>query len=297
MAETGRGVALVLEGGGYRGVFTAGVLDVLMERGIYGFESVWGTSAGALNALSYRSRQIGRTIRIMLAFRDDKRLMSVVSLATTGDMAGGDFLYRKVQDEIDPCDLKTFNESPLRMFTTATDKVFGTAHYFEVKRLPDDIDKVRASAAIPLVSHSVIIGGHRYLDGGTTDSVPIEVALGIDSPSEVVGYVPAERAVVVLTRHRAYVKGRQFESLTVMSRRYQDYPAYVEALANRAERYMVQRERIWDLEREGKILVLAPPAPVTVTSSEHDGEPLLSLYIQGRNEAEEHIDQITTFLK
>lgn len=297
MAEMCAGTALVLEGGGYRGVFTAGVLDVLMERGIYGFDSVWGTSAGALGATSYRSRQIGRTIRIMLAFRDDRRLMSVVSLATTGDMAGGEFLYHKVQDEIDPCDLETFNTSSLRLFSVATDMLFGTPRYFEVKRLPDDIDMIRASAALPLVSHSVIIEGHRYLDGGTTDSVPVEAALGIEAPSDVEDYVAAERAVVVLTQHRDYVKGKQLESLAVMSRRYQDYPAYVEALASRAERYMEQRSRIWELERQGRILVLAPQTPVTVLPSEHAGEPLLALYLQGRRQAEDRIDQIATFLK
>ena len=97
--------ALVLEGGGFRGLFTAGVLDVLQERGLYGFSSVWGVSAGAINASNFRSRQIGRTMRDMLAFRDDKRFMSLWSLATTGNMAGVDFMYDEVQNHIDPCDV------------------------------------------------------------------------------------------------------------------------------------------------------------------------------------------------
>ncbi|MEE1158493.1 MAG: patatin family protein [Atopobiaceae bacterium] len=289
--------ALVLEGGGYRGVYTAGVLDVLMEHGLTNFASVWGTSAGALNASSFKSRQIGRTIRIMLSFRDDRRLMSFFSLATTGNITGGDFLYHTVQDEIDPCDVETFNNNPMRMYACASDVVFGIPHYFEVKSLPDDVDMIRASSSLPLVSTAVEIGEHRYLDGGTTDSVPVEMALGMKSAPETEDYVPAGRAVVVLTQHRQYVKGKQLERMAVMSRRYKEFPLYVEALSTRAERYMEQRERIWELEREGRILVLAPETPVTVATTEHAGEPLLALYLQGRRQVEQRIDEIQEFLQ
>jgi predicted patatin/cPLA2 family phospholipase len=289
--------ALVLEGGGYRGVYTAGVLDVLMEHGLTNFASVWGTSAGALNASSFKSRQIGRTIRIMLSFRDDRRLMSFFSLATTGNITGGDFLYHTVQDEIDPCDVEAFNNNPMRMYACASDVVFGIPHYFEVKSLPDDVDMIRASSSLPLVSTAVEIGEHRYLDGGTTDSVPVEMALGMKSAPETEDYVPAGRAVVVLTQHRQYVKGKQLERMAVMSRRYKEFPLYVEALSTRAERYMEQRERIWELEREGRILVLAPETPVTVATTEHAGEPLLALYLQGRRQVEQRIDEIQEFLQ
>ena len=289
--------ALVLEGGGYRGVFTAGVLDVLMERGLTNFASVWGTSAGALNASSFKSRQIGRTIRIMLSFRDDRRLMSFFSLATTGNITGGEFLYHTVQDEIDPCDVETFNNNPMRMYACTSDVVFGIPHYFEVKKLPDDVDMIRASSSLPLVSTAVEIDDHRYLDGGTTDSVPVEMALGMTSAPETADYAPASRAMVVLTQHREYEKGKQLERMAVLSRRYKEFPLYVDALNTRAERYMQQRERIWDLEREGRILVLAPPTPVTVATNEHAGEPLLKLYLQGRRQAEQRIDEIIEFLK
>lgn len=288
--------ALVLEGGGYRGVFTAGVLDVFMEHSLYDFASVWGTSAGALNASSFLSKQIGRTIRIMLSFRDDRRLMSFFSLATTGNITGGEFLYHTVQEELDPCDCETFNNNPTRMFVVASDVVFGTPRYFEVKQLPDDVEMIRASSSLPLVSTAVELEGHRYLDGGTTDSVAAEAALGVVSPPDVVDYEPAERAVVVLTQHREYQKGQQLERLALLSRRYKEYPLYVEALRTRAERYMEQRERLWELEREGRILVIAPEVPVTVSTNEHAGEPLLSLYLQGRSQAENRIREIEEFL-
>lgn len=289
-------VACVLEGGGYRNVFTAGVLDVLMERGAAGFGSVWGVSAGALAATSLRTGQIGRTIRIMLAFRDDKRLMSFFSLATTGSIAGGDFLYHKIQEELDPCDTQAFNGSDMRMFAVASDVVFGTPRYFEIRSLPADVEKIRASSSLPLVSNAVEIDGYRYLDGGTTDSVPVEVALGISTPPDVKDYVPASRALVVLTRQRDYVKGDKLERMALASRRYAEYPLYVEALRTRAKRYMEQRERIWELEREGRALVIAPSEPVTVSTTEHEGWPLLDLYLKGRHAAEQRFNEIVEFL-
>ena len=289
-------VALVLEGGGYRGVFTAGVLDVLMERGVYDFGSVWGVSAGAMAAASFRARQIGRNLRIMLAFRDDKRLMSYFSLATTGSIAGH-FLYREVQDELDPCDVGTFNASGLRMFAVASDVVLGAPRYFEIRALPDDIEKIRASSSLPLVSTVVEIDGHRYLDGGTTDSVPVEAALGLAEVPYLADYEPASRALVVLTRQRDYVKGQRLERMALLSRRYAEYPLYVEALRTRAERYMAQRERIWELEEEGRALVLMPGQPVTVPTTAPSGAALLDLYLKGRSVAEQRIDEILEFLK
>lgn len=289
--------ALVLEGGGYRGVFTAGVLDVLMEHGIYDFNSVWGVSAGSLGATSFCSHQIGRTIRIMLAFRDDRRLMSFFSLATTGNLTGGEFLYHTVQEQLDPCDIQTFNANPTRMFAVASDVVFGTPRYFEIRTLPDDVEKIRASSSLPLVSTAVEIDGHHYLDGGTTDSVPVEMALGLRHAEEIGDYVPAERAVVILTRQRGYQKGNRLERMALLSRRYAAYPLYLEALRARAQRYMEQRERIWQLEREGKLLVIAPPKPVEVSANEHSGEPLLDLYIQGREQAQGHLEELKAFVR
>lgn len=289
--------ALVLEGGGYRGVFTAGVLDVLMEHGVYDFASVWGVSAGALNATSFVSRQIGRTIRIMLSFRDDRRLMSFFSFATTGNMTGGDFLYHTVQDKLDPCDTTTFNASKTCMFAVASDVVFGAPCYLPINSLPEDVEKIRASSSLPLVSTTVNIDGHRYLDGGTTDSVPVEVALGLASAPELTDYKPADRALVVLTRQRDYVKGDQLERMAILSRRYAEYPLYLDALRSRAKRYMEQRERIWELERKGKVLVLLPQEPVKIATAEHEGWPMLDLYLKGRRQAEKKIDEIEDFLQ
>ena len=270
------GVDLVLEGGGMRGMFTAGVLDVLQEHGVYGFDTVWGVSAGAINAASYLSRQIGRYMRESLAFRDDRRFMSLWSLATTGNIAGADFMYHAIQDDIDPFDYETFAKRRSRYMVVATDVVFGTPDYLEVRSLPEDIDKVRASASLPVLSRIVEVGESRLLDGGTADSVPVERALAEG----------ADKALVVLTQDRGYVKRGPYELQPLADRRYSDFPYYLEALRTRAERYNEQREHIWGLEREGKAVVIAPSEPVRVGStSGADGEGLLRLYLDGRRQA------------
>ena len=277
------GVDLVLEGGGMRGIFTAGVLDVLQEAGIYGFDTVWGTSAGAINAGSYLSRQQGRFMRQILAFRDDARFMSLKSLAKTGDMAGADFMYHQIQDEIDPYDYEAFAQRRSRYMVVATSVVFGTPAYLEVSEMPRDVEMIRASASLPVVSRIVEVAGGRYLDGGTADSVPVERAFeeGCDT------------AVVVLTQDRGYVKSGAYELQVLADRRYGDYPYYLEALRSRAERYNAQREHIWELEEAGKVVVVAPSEPVSVGStSGSDGEGLLRLYLDGRKQASEALDAI-----
>lgn len=290
--------ALVLEGGGFRGMFTAGVLDVLQERGAYGFSGIWGVSAGAVNASNFRSRQIGRTMRDILAFRDDRRFMSLWSLATTGDMAGVDFMYDEVQNRLDPCDADAFNANETPMWAVVSDVTFGTPAYLPVRRYPEDIDRVRASASLPTVSRIVELDGHRYLDGGTTDSIPYAAALGLPGAPEVEGRPAAERALVVLTQDRGFVREQagSGEQIALRSHRYDRYPYYLEALRTRAERYNAQRERLWELEDAGTCLVIAPEEPVRVGSSTRDGESLLALYVAGRRQALERIAEIEAFL-
>lgn len=288
--------ALVLEGGGFRGMFTAGVLDVLLERGLTDFSSVWGTSAGAMNAVSFKSGQIGRTMRVMLAFRDDKRFMSLLNFAKTGDVTGGDFVYDHVQNELDPCDNEAFEANPMPMRAVASDVTFGTAGYLPVRHMPEDAQKVRASASLPGVSNIVDIDGHRYLDGGTTDAIPYAVAMGLEGSRRVEGHTPASRTLVVLTQDRDYVKTGGFEQVALRSHRYDSFPYYTEALRTRPERYNACRQQLWGLEEAGRCLVIAPEKPVTVGVMEHEGAPLLDLYLQGRRQAEARLAEIDAFL-
>ncbi len=287
--------ALVLEGGGFRGMFTAGVLDVLQEQGIYDFGSVWGVSAGALAAVSYKSHQIGRTMRVMLAFRDDRRFMSLWSLATTGNLAGVDFMYDQVQNYLDPGDDAAFNAEPMQMIAVATSVTFGTAVYQHVAHMPEDVRMIAASASMPLVSRIVDVNGLRLLDGGTADSIPVDAALGlVDVDAD--GVTPAKRALVVLTQDATYRKSGANERAAALSPRYAEFPYYVQALRSRAGRYNACRAHVRELEAEGRVLCLLPPEPVDVGTSGASGEKLLTLYLQGRTAATERLADIQAFL-
>ena len=278
-------VALVLEGGSFRGQFTAGVLDVFLEHGIE-FAACYGVSAGTLNGLSFKSRQIGRANRVNLAFCNDPRYIGAKTLATTGSIVGYDFMLNDVQDRLDPFDNDAYLANPMPLFATVTDIVFGTADYLQVKDVTLDIDTVRASTSLPLVTQPVEIDGHLYLDGGVADSVPVEHVL------EDAGF---DRAVVILTQDRSFRKG-PYEFLPAAKTVYAGYPYLVEALADRHERYNEQREHIWAYEDEGCALVLAPGKPVEVGHVEHDAAKLLDLYIQGRQAALAQLDKLQAFI-
>lgn len=277
--------ALILEGGSFRGQFTAGVLDVFMEHGIT-FDACYGVSAGILNGMSFKSRQIGRANRINLAFCNDPRYIGARSLLTSGSIVGYDFMLDEVQNRLDPFDNEVFLENPMRLIATVTNVLFGTAEYLPVEDATADLDIVRASTSLPLVTPPVQIGANRYLDGGIADSVPVEHAL------EEAGF---DRAVVVLTQHRAYEK-EPYELVAAARARYGSLPYLVEALATRHERYNAQREHIWAYEDEGRALVIAPDRPVEVGHIEHDTSKLLDLYIQGRQEGQRLLEEIRAFI-
>ena len=276
--------ALVLEGGSFRSQFTAGVIDVMLERGIE-VPVCYGVSAGALIGLNYKSRQIGRANRVNLAFCNDRRYIGARSLTATGSLIGYDFMLNDVQDRLDPFDNEAFLANPMRLYATVTDILFGTAAYLEVRNAVLDIDIVRATTSLPLMTQPVELDGHLYLDGGVADSVPVEHVL------EDEGY---SRAIVVLTQHRSYVKA-PYDLMAPARARYAEFPYLLEALETRHERYNEQRERIWAYEDAGRALVIAPPRPVEVGHVERDPAKLLDLYIQGRQEAARLLERIRAF--
>ncbi len=276
--------ALVLEGGSFRGQFTAGVLDVMLEHGIE-LPVCYGVSAGTLNGLNYKSRQIGRVNRVNLTFCNDQRYIGARSLASSGSLVGYDFLLNDVQDRLDPFDNEAYRANPMCLYATVTNIMFGTAEYLEVKDAALDIDVVRASTSLPLVTQPVELGNSLYLDGGVADSVPVEHVF------EDEGY---GRAIVVLTQHRDYEKS-PYELMPAARARYGAYPYLLDALATRHERYNEQREHIWEYERAGRALVIAPPRPVTVGHVERNPSKLLELYLEGRAEATRLLSQIEAF--
>ena len=276
--------AMVLEGGSFRCQFTAGVLDVFMENGVE-VSACYGVSAGALSGLNYKSRQIGRANRVNLAFCNDSRYMGAKSFATSGSVVGYDFLLNDIQDRLDPFDNDAFEKNPMSLYAVATDVVFGTPAS-PVENAVLDVDALRATTSLPLMTQPVEMGDAIYLDGGVADSVPVEHAL------EDAGF---DRAIVVLTQDRTYKKG-PYEFLAAAHARYAAYPYLLEALENRHERYNEQREHIWEYERQGRALVIAPPQPVEVGHIEHDPAKLLALYIQGRQEGKRRLDEVRAFI-
>ena len=278
-------IGLALEGGGYRGLYTAGVLDVWMEHGL-AFDHMVGVSAGAAFGYNLKSKQIGRAIRYNKRYCASKRYAGVGNWLRTGDMFSRDFAYGEVPLVLDPVDLDAYRANPMRFTCVATDLETGKAVYHD---LPygdaRDIEWIRASASIPVASRSVEIDGRSYLDGGVADSIPAAWLLSQDY----------ERNVVVLTQPAGYVKEPN-KLMPLLRRVFRAYPAFIESLATRNEVYNATRA---DLERRaaaGEIFVVRPSESVQVKSLERDPEELERIYQVGRRDAEAGLDTLQRYL-
>lgn len=276
---------LVLEGGAMRGMFTAGVMDVLMENDIT-FDGAIGTSAGAAFGCNYKSHQIGRVIRYNKKYCRDKRFVSLRSLITTGDLYGADFAYRELPRELDIFDTDTFSSSPMEFYITCTDVETGEAVYRKCEKGDDeDLLWMRASASLPLASRIVEIGERKFMDGGMADSISVKHLQSL-------GY---DRNVVVLTQPLDYEKKKN-KLLPILKLVYKKYPKFIKALETRHERYNETLQYIKDSEKKKEIYVIRPPYKLEIGAVEHDPEKLQKIYDIGRREAEKHIEEIKEFL-
>ena len=269
-----------------RGLFTAGVLDVLMENGVV-FDGLIGVSAGAAFGSNYKSGQIGRTLRYNLRFCRDKRYCSIRSLLKTGDMYGAEFCYRTLPHTLDVFDVAAFDASPTAFFAVATDVEAGRPVYWECMPPSGDktYDYIRASASMPLVSRVVEIDGGKYLDGAMTDSVPLAYF-------ESIGY---DRNVVVLTNEQGY-RRRPFRLKWLLGLALRRYPKAVEAMAARHIFYNETMELIDAREKNGEILVLRPPRKMPIKRVTHSAKKLQAVYNLGREAATLRLDEIAAFL-
>lgn len=276
---------LVLEGGAMRGLFTAGVLDVLMEEGI-AFDGMMGVSAGACFGCNFKSRQVGRTLRYNKRFCKDKRYCSLWSLLTTGDLYGADFCYRKLPDELDPFDNDAFNENPMEFYVVASDIETGKAVYRACNESGEDLLLwIQASASMPLVSRIVEIGEKKLLDGGICDSIPL------DAMKER-GY---ERNLVVVTQPADYRK-KPNRLMPLIRRVFKEYPNMVRAMEERHLMYNRQTEELARKEEQGEVLVIRPPAKLPVGRTEKNPKRLQAAYDMGRAEAEKKLFRIKEYL-
>ncbi|HML48862.1 MAG TPA: patatin family protein [Clostridia bacterium] len=265
---------LILEGGGMRGLYTAGVLDYLLDAKLY-FPWVYGVSAGACHGASYVSRQRGRAVRTVLDFLHDRHYASFHSLLTTGDFFGVDMIYRKIPDELLPFDYDAYAASDSRMIVVVFNCRTGACAYLPATDLRRHIDYIRASSSLPLLSRMVRISGEPYLDGGIGDSIPLEHAMREGRSSN----------LVVLTQHRGYRKSPEGAMLPLMRRKYAAYPQVAESMRTRHERYNAQLAFVYEQERLGKALVIQPGEPVTIGRMEKDAGKLRALYEQGYADA------------
>ena len=263
---------LVLEGGSVRGLYTAGVLDVFLEYGI-AFEGVIGVSAGAIHGCSFLSGQRGRSIRYYLKYCKDPRFMSFQSLLKTGDLMGADFCYHEIPERLDLYDNEAFLRNAVPFYAVCSNVETGKPEYLHLTDMLRDIDMLRASASMPYVSRMVQINGKKYLDGGCTDSIPVEAFRRM-------GY---ERNVVVLTRDISY---RKKPELCLMAKlMYRKYPHFAKVQADRYMEYNRQVEKVLELEKEGSVFVIRPSVPLRVGRMEKNTEKVKNIYDLGRKDA------------
>lgn len=268
-----------------RGMFTAGVIDVLMENGIE-FDGAIGVSAGAVFGCNYKSKQIGRPIRYNKRFCKDPRYGSFKSVIKSGDIFDAKFCYETIPNELDVFDVETYKNNPMEFYVTCTDVETGKAVY-KLCETGDatDVQWMRASASMPLVSKVVEIAGYKLLDGGMADSIPVKYF-------ESIGY---DRNVVILTRSDAYVK-KPAGYLPLAKIFLRKYPNLVATMARRHVDYNGTVEYIRERERDGELFVIRPPEELGISQRESDSDELERVYQMGRREATEQLDALRAYL-
>ncbi|KAB0578412.1 patatin family protein [Fusobacterium naviforme] len=277
---------LVMEGGGMRGMFTAGVIDVLMEHEIV-FDGGIGTSAGAAFGCNYKSKQPGRVIRYNTEFCDDPRYGGLHSLLTTGDLYSRDFAYETVPFELYPFDSETFRRNPMEFYVVCTDVLTGRPFYKKCENGDrHDVEYMRASASMPLVSRVVEVDGHRLLDGGISDSIPLRkfISLGYD------------KNVVILTQPANYRK-KPSRMAALFSLALRNYPAVVFAMRARHLNYNQNVAYVRTEETKGRAFVIQPEAALHISRACRDAGELMRVYELGRGAALRRMVELKRFLE
>lgn len=275
---------LVLEGGAMRGLWTAGVTDVMMEHDIRP-DGLIGVSAGAAFGCNYKSRQIGRAIRYNTRFAKDPRYSGWKSLLKSGDYFNAEFGYHVVPYEYDIFDTETFEKDPLEFTVVCTDVETGEAVYHQMDHVDyEELEWLRASASMPLASKIVEVGGWKLLDGGVSDSIPLEYY-------ERQGY---KRNVVILTQPLGYRK-KHLALMPLMRLALRKYPHFLKALDERHLMYNCQLDYVAEAERLGRCLVIRPDEAIPIGHLSHDPQQMRLVYDMGRKVGERYIDKIKEY--
>lgn len=268
-----------------RGMFTCGVLDVMMEQGI-SFDGAIGVSAGAVFGCNFKSRQIGRPLRYNKAYCGDPRYGSFRSFLKTGDLFDVEFCYSDIPDRLDPFDAETYRENPMEFYVACTDVETGKAVYHKcMEGDKKDIRWMRASASIPMVSRIVHIGPYGLLDGGVADSIPLGYF-------ESLGY---DRNVIILTQPLNYRKEKN-KMIPLAKLVLRGYPKLVEAMEKRHIGYNETTKRIRERELSGELFVIRPPEALNISGTTKDPAELERVYRIGRSTAEEILPELKRYL-
>lgn len=278
--------ALIMEGGAMRGMFTSGIVDVFLENEIE-FDGAAGISAGATFGCNYKSKQIGRSLRYNQKLSGDYRYGSFKSFIKTGDIYDAEYCYHDIPEKLDIFDTDTFENNPCEFWVGTTDVETGKPVYHKMtdgKR--HDVEWIRASASIPVLSRIVELDGYKLLDGGVADSIPYEFMVKQ-------GY---EKSVIILTREPGYIK-KKSKAMLPIKMCYRKYPKFIEAMATRHTRYNELVAKIEQDEKDGKVLILRPNEPLNIKQMEKNQAELERVYEIGRKMAEERLEEIREFLK
>lgn len=278
------GVGLVLEGGGMRGVYTAGVLEFFMEKELY-FPYVIGVSAGACNAASYISRQRGRNKIVTIDYSQDERYLSVKNLIREKSLFGMKFIFEEIPQRLERFDFETFEQSPQKFVIGTTHCRTGKPQYFEKSACQDALAVCRASSSLPFVAPIVEIEGHPLLDGGIVDPIPIKKSIADGN----------HRNVLILTREKVYRKSPP-KGKWVIKQRYRKYPQLAEAIVNRYKVYNETLGYIEKLEESGQVFVIRPAEMPQVDRIEKDYQKLMDLYDKGYEDAERQYESLKAWM-
>ncbi|MHA6566513.1 MULTISPECIES: patatin-like phospholipase family protein [Aerococcus] len=277
-------IGLVLEGGGMRALFSAGVLDIFLAEDIQ-VDQIVGVSAGALYGVNYPSQQSGRALRYNKKYIKDKRYISLSNWLKTGNIVSTDFAYQQVPFELDPFDEASYEESPTDFYAVVTNVETGQAEYPLIENAEEQIDVLRASGSMPFVSKIVPIKGRKYLDGGIADSIPYQFmqSLGVD------------RLVIVLTQPYGYRKEdkKNFLAKAVYGK---NYPQLVETIEQRTAMYNQEVSDVEALAKKNQAFILQPSHPLEVKRLERDPQRLQDTYDHGIEVAEKLLVDLKNYL-
>jgi len=277
-------IGLVLEGGGHRGIYTAGILDVFAQNNI-SFDGIMGVS-GCIHGVSFLSGQIGRSVRYTTRFCNNPSYMSFKSLIKTGDFFNVDFCYYKLPETLDPFDNDAFDKNPTPFYAVCSDVKTGKAVYHKCDSVRGEkIKWIQASASMPLAAKIVKIDEGEFLDGGITDSIPIK-------KMQELGY---SKNIVILTQEAGYRK-KPNSLLPLIKRVYKKYPELINAIQNRHIIYNQQLDYLEEQEKLGNVIIIRPSQKPQAGRIEKDKEKILSTYNLGRNDAEKLLETVKNFI-